>query len=130
MSSRERRGKDFWIGIILMAAGLFFLCSKAVVSSSFYSFSIGGFSVSSGLVIIPLMFGVVWLICKPKSIFARILTVVGAVALVGAIILSIRITFPRTSLFDYVIMMMLIAIGIGMLLRSSFKDDDDDDDKK
>ena len=29
------------------------------------------------------------------------------------------------SLFDYVIMMLLIAIGIGMLLRSSFKDDDD-----
>ena len=78
------------------------------------------------------MFGVAWLFYNPKSFVAKMITVFGAIAIIGAIILSLRITFTTTSLFDYLIMILLIASGTGMLLRSykiARADDDEKDDK-
>ena len=110
---------EFYMGILLIIAGLFFLLSKAVVRSGFYSFSVGGLNVSTGLVVIPLMIGIIWLVNNPKSIIARIITIAGALFIVGSIIMSIRITFTTTSMFDYLIMMLLIAGGIGLMIKAS-----------
>lgn len=111
---------EFYMGILLIISGLFFLLSKAVVHSGFYDFNIAGLNVSTGLVVIPLMFGIIWLVNNPKSIMARLLTIAGAIFIVGSIIVNIRITFTTTSMFDYLIMMLLIAIGIGLVLKASF----------
>ena len=84
---------EFYIGILLIASGLFFLLSKAVVHSGFYGFSVGGLNVSTGLVVIPLMFGIIWLVNNPKSFWARLITIIGSVFIVASII-SIGITLP------------------------------------
>lgn len=124
--SNERKSKptdsiEFYVGLFLLAAGLFFILSKARVSSfGFYSFHFGNFSVSSGLVIIPLIIGVIWMFYNPKSIPARIISIIGGIFIIAAIILSIRITFPSTSLFDYIIMVVLAAAGCGLLLKAFF----------
>lgn len=110
---------EFYMGILLIIAGLFFLLSKAVVRSGFYGFSIGGLNISTGLVVIPLMLGIIWLVNNPKSILARILTIAGSIFIVGSIIMNIRITFTTTSMFDYLIMMLLIAGGIGLIIKAS-----------
>lgn len=110
---------EFYIGIISIIAGIFFLLSKAVVHSGFYNLSFfGGINVSSGLIIIPLMIGIIWLVNNPKSLIARLITIAGAIFIIGSIIMNIRITFTTTSLIDYLIMMILIAAGIGMLIKS------------
>ena len=111
---------EFYIGILLIASGLFFLLSKAVVHSGFYGFSVGGLNVSTGLVVIPLMFGIIWLVNNPKSFWARLITIIGSVFIVASIIMNIRITFTTSSFFDYLIMMLLIAGGIGLLLKAIF----------
>lgn len=135
MTENKRKPTDtieFYIGIVLIFAGIFFLLSKAVVRSSWLTFTVGGVNVSTGLIVIPLMFGVAWLFYNPKSFVAKMITVFGAIAIIGAIILSLRITFTTTSLFDYLIMILLIASGTGMLLRSykiARADDDEKDDK-
>ncbi len=124
---------EFYVGIVLIFAGLFFLLSKAVVRSSWVTFSVGGINVSTGLIVIPLMFGVAWLFYNPKSFVAKLITVFGAIAIIGAIILSLRISFTTTSMFDYLIMILLIAAGAGSLLKAFFKDNNDEeenDDKK
>ena len=110
---------EFYIGIISMAAGIFFLLSKSVVRSSFLGLSIGGINVSTGIVVIPLMAGVIWLVNNPKSIVARIITIAGSIFIIASIIMNIRIYFTTTSLFDYIIMMVLIAIGAGLLIKAS-----------
>lgn len=113
---------EFYIGLFLLASGLFFILTKARVSSfGFYTFSIGGMSVSSGLVVIPLILGVIWIFYNPKSIVARILSILGGIFIIAAIIVSVRITFPATSLFDYIIMIILMASGAGLLLKAFFK---------
>ena len=77
------------------------------------------------------MFGVAWLFYNPKSFVAKLITVFGAIAIIGAIILSLRISFTTTSMFDYLIMIILIAAGAGSLLKAFFKDtaDNEDNDK-
>ncbi len=68
---------EFYIGLILLAVGLFFILNKTVVSSGwgFYSWRIGSFSISSGLVVIPLIVGIIWLFYNPKSIVAKIIAI-------------------------------------------------------
>lgn len=124
--SNERKSKptdslEFYIGLFLLAAGLFFILTKARVSSfGFYSFYLGGITISSGLVVIPLILGVIWMFYNPKSIVARILSILGGIFVIAAIIVSINITFPSTSLFDYIIMIILMASGAGLLLKAFF----------
>ena len=118
----EKKASDyieFYIGVIAIAAGLFFLLSKAVVRSGFYTWTVGGLSVSSGVVIIPLMAGVIGLVHNPKSFFAKLITIAGSIFIVSSIILNIRISFTTTTMFDYVVMMVLIAIGLGMILKAN-----------
>lgn len=111
---------EFYMGILLIIAGVFFLLSKAVVHSGFYNWSMGGLNISTGLVVVPLMIGIIWLVNNPKSILARLITIAGAIFIVGSIIINIRISFTTTSMVDYIIMMMLIAGGIGLIIKASF----------
>lgn len=111
---------EFYMGILLIIAGLFFLLSKAVVHSGFYGWSIGSLNVSTGMIVIPLMIGIIWLVNNPKSLLARLITIAGAIFIVGSIIINIRISFTTTSFMDYIIMMLLIAGGIGLILKASF----------
>ena len=122
MSDKKNKISDyieFYIGIISMAAGVFFLLSKSVVRSSFLGLTIGGINISTGIVVIPLMAGIIWLVNNPKSIIARIITIAGAIFIIASIIMTIRIYFTTTSLFDYLVMMVLIAIGVGLIIKAS-----------
>ncbi len=110
---------EFYMGILLIIAGLFFLLSKAVVHSGFYGWSVGGLNISTGVVVVPLMIGIIWLVNNPKSILARLITIAGAIFIVGSIIINIRISFTTTSMVDYIIMMLLIAGGIGLIIKAS-----------
>lgn len=123
MSDRNKKASDFiefYMGILLIVAGLFFLLSKAIVHSGFYGISIGSLNISTGIIVIPLMIGIIWLVNNPKSIFARLITIAGAIFIIGSIIINIRISFTTTSMLDYVIMMVLMAGGIGLILKASF----------
>jgi hypothetical protein len=128
MSENEKKSPatnslEFYVGIVLMAAGLFFLLNKTVVYSGFYNWRIGGFNISSGLVIIPLLVGIIWLFYNPKSWIAKLITVLGGIFIIASIIMSLNIHFTTTTMFDYIIMIVLIASGAGLLLRSFFKKD-------
>ncbi len=111
---------EFYMGVLLIIAGLFFLLSKAVVHSGFYGWSLGGLNISTGVVIVPLMIGIIWLVNNPKSLLARLITIAGAIFIVGSIIINIRISFTTTSMVDYIIMMLLIAGGIGLIIKALF----------
>ena len=112
---------EFYMGILLIIAGVFFLLSKAVVRSSWVTFTVGGINVSTGLIVIPLMIGVAWLFYNPKSLGAKILSIVGTVIIIIAVISSIHISLMHMTLYDYVLIIGMIAAGIGMLLRYYFK---------
>ena len=111
----------FFIGILLLGAGLFMLSKRVMVHSSWFGWSIGGFDLSSGTVTIPLIIGIIWYFVKPKSIVPKIIIVLGVIFIIATIIMSIRIHFVTTSLFDYILIFGIAGAGTGLLLRTVFR---------
>lgn len=120
----ESQGNDmllFFVGIVLLAAGLFMLSKRTMVHSSWYGWRIGRFDLSSGTVVIPLLIGIIWYFFNSKSIFPKIIITLGLIFIVLTIIMSVRINFMATSLYDYILFLGMAAAGAGLLLRTVFK---------
>lgn len=111
----------FFIGVILLGAGLFMLSKRVMVRSSWYVWRIGGFDLSSGTITIPLIIGIIWYFFNSKSIAAKIIITLSAIFIVLSIIMSVRINFVTTSMFDYVLIFGMAAAGSGLLLKTLFK---------
>ncbi|HJB96748.1 MAG TPA: hypothetical protein H9765_14245 [Candidatus Mediterraneibacter intestinigallinarum] len=111
----------FFLGVILLGAGLFLFSQRVIVRSGWYVWRVGTFAMPSGLVVVPLIIGVIWYFCNPKSVISKIIMSLGVVFIVLTVIMSISISFMATSLFDYILILLLIAAGCGLLLRTLFK---------
>lgn len=112
---------EFFLGVILLGVGLFLLSKRVMVSSIFYTWGFGGFNLSSGLVTVPLIIGIIWYFCNPKSIVPKIIITLGVIFIVVTIIMSIRIYFVTTSMYEYILIVGMAAAGAGLLLKTLFK---------
>lgn len=83
-----------------------------------------------GLVAVPFIAGIVWLFLNVNSIGARILTVLGIVIILASIISNIRFVFRATSLYAYLLMLILIFGGAALAGQVLFCRPKDRDDKK
>lgn len=123
MAKLDKNGNEllhFFIGIVLLGAGLFMLSKRVIVHSSWYVWRIGSFDLSSGTVTIPLIIGIIWYFFDSKSIIPKIIITLSAIFLVVSIIMSVRISFISTSMFDYLLILGMAAAGSGMLLKTFF----------
>lgn len=116
---------QFFLGLIFLGLGLFWLFERTSVQT-FGIFGgagimFGNFMVPTGAVVIPFIIGVMLLFFLDNRIIGWIVTVLGLAIIVLAIILSVRISFERTSLFDFVLMFGLMASGAGLLLKTLFR---------
>lgn len=112
---------QFFIGIILLGVGLFMLSKRVMVHSSWYVWRIGGFDLSSGTVTIPLIIGVIWYFVNSKSLVPKIIITLSIIFIVISIIMSVRINFVTTSMFDYILIFGMAAAGSGLLLKTLFR---------
>lgn len=112
---------QFFLGIIMLGLGLFLLSKRVIVHSSWYSWRIGSFNLSSGLVTVPLIIGIIWQFYNSKSIIPKIIITLGVIFIIATIIMSIRISFMATSMFDYIIIIGLASAGSGLLLKTLFR---------
>ena len=112
---------QFFIGIILLGAGLFMLSKRVMVYSSWYVWRIGGWDLSSGTITIPLIIGIIWYFVNSKSIAPKILITLSVIFIIITIIMSVRINFVTTSMFDYILIFGMVAAGSGLLLKTLFK---------
>ena len=117
----DNGGLYFLIGIILLAVGLFLLTQQTDVTMVWYTWRFNNINLASGVILIPFIIGVVMLFFNPKSVFGKILTIIGLLIIVATIIMSINIVFRKTSLFTLIVMLVMIAAGLGLLLRWYFK---------
>lgn len=112
---------QFFIGIILLGVGLFMLSKRVMVHSSWYIWRIGGFDLSSGTITIPLIIGIIWYFFNTKSIAPKIIITLSVIFIIISIIMSVKINFMATSMFDYILIFGMAAAGSGMLLKTLFK---------
>lgn len=105
------------IGIVLLASGLFMLSRRVIVHTGWYTWRIGTFNLSSGTIVIPLIIGIIWYFYNPKSVISKVIMGLGAIFIVLSVIMSVSINFMATSMFDYILIIGMIAAGCGLLLK-------------
>lgn len=106
---------EFLIGLVMAVAGAYLLTTQVMVTSGFWNF--WGYN-TFGLTLIPFIFGIGILFFNGKSIIGWILLIIGVVIIFTGIIANLQIYFRPTSLFNTVIMLILLAGGIGLIARS------------
>lgn len=105
----------FLIGFVMAIAGGYLLTNQVTVTSGFWR--IGGYN-AFGLTLLPLVIGIAFLFFDGKSVTGWVLTIAGAVILFVGIIMNLDIYFRPTSLFNTLIMLVLLLGGIGLVARS------------
>lgn len=105
----------FLIGFAMAVAGGYLLTQQVTVTSGYWR--LWGYN-AFGLSLLPLIIGIGWLFFDGKSIIGWLLTIAGAVILFIEIIMNLEIYFRSTSLFNTLIMLVLLTGGIGLVARS------------
>jgi hypothetical protein len=106
---------EFVIGVALACAGAYLLTSRVTVTTGFWSF---WGQNSFGLTLIPLLLGIGMIFFNGRSFFGWMLVVVGAVIILAGIIANMNIYFQPTSLFNTLMMLALLAGGLGLVAKS------------
>jgi len=106
---------EFILGLVMAIAGAYLITNQVVVTSSFWS--VWGYS-AFGLSLVPLIFGIGILFFNGKSIIGWVLLLIGVVVIFAGIIVNLQIYFQRTSLFNTIVMLVLLAGGIGLIFRA------------
>lgn len=106
---------EFLAGTAMAAAGGYLLTNQVQVTTSFWHFWGGS---SFGLTLVPLLIGVAFLFFNGKSRAGWLLTIVGITIILAGILMNMDIYFKPTSLFNTIIMLVLLAGGVGLIARS------------
>jgi hypothetical protein len=68
----------------------------------------------------------VWWFISPKSIPAKILTGLGFIFIVVSVIMSTRLVMKNLDLYEYILILVLMAGGAGLVLKTLFGNNKDD----
>ncbi|MFN8373755.1 MAG: hypothetical protein U0694_12885 [Anaerolineae bacterium] len=110
---------EFFIGLLLIVAGGYLFISRVTVVNYGFSFSFGGFQMNSfGLSLIPLLIGISILFFNGRNLIGWFLTIAGALIIFLGIISNLNFYFQPTSLFNTLIMLGMIAAGLGLVARA------------
>jgi hypothetical protein len=106
---------EFLFGLAMAVAGGYLITQHVTVTSSFWT--LWGYN-TFGLSLVPLILGVGLLFYNGKSIAGWLLTFAGVVIIFTGVIMNLQIYFQPTSLFNTILMFLLLAGGIGLIARS------------
>lgn len=106
---------EFFLGFALICGGGYLLLNQVTVTSGFWF--LWGYN-AFGLSLIPLFIGLGLLFYDGRSLFGRLLTFGGAVIIFAGILTNLQIHFQPTSLFNTLLMLVLLAAGLGLVARS------------
>jgi hypothetical protein len=105
----------FLLGLGMAIAGGYLLTMQVTVTSNYWH--LWGYN-AFGLSLIPLILGIGLLFFNGRSIFGWLLTFAGTIIIFVGIITNLDIYFRPTTLFNTILMLILLAGGIGLVARS------------
>ena len=106
---------EFFAGLAMFAGGGYLLLNQVTVSSGYWQF--WGYN-AFGISLIPLLIGIALLFFDGRSKLGWLLTGFGALVIFLGIITNLTIFFRPTSLFNTLIILTLLAGGLGLIARS------------
>ena len=106
---------DFLIGFAMTCIGGYLLANQVSVVGSYWNFYGGA---TFGITLIPMLFGIGLLFWNGRSIIGRLLTIAGALFILAGVIANLHIYFQPTTLFNTLVMLVLLVGGLGLIARS------------
>lgn len=120
---------QFIAGLGMLGVGLLILSQRVTVSTAFFSgFRLGGYHVANGLIVFPFIVCIIWLFASGGSLGSKICTGLSVLAIVISIIASTEIHLDSMKLFDWILILILIFGGLGLLIKVIIIDANDDKD--
>ena len=118
---------QFFIGIAMFCGGIYLLLNAITVTNHYgggyggfggrlYGFR--GFPITTGMVLIPFMFGVGIMFYDARKWYGWLLAGGSLIALIFGVIASIHFRFAQMSAFDIIVILVLTVGGLALLLRS------------
>lgn len=107
---------EFLIGLALLAGGGYLFLDTVMVTSNFRSLWGWGYG-SFGLSLIPLFIGVALLFFNGRSVPGWVLTGLGVVIIFVGVLARMTVYIRPTSLFNVILILVLIAAGVGLVAR-------------
>ena len=104
----------FVLGFIMTCIGGYLLVNQVTVVGSYWSFWGGN---SFGITLLPMLFGIGLLFWRGRSILGWILTIAGALFIFAGILANLHIFFQPTSLFNTIVILVLLVGGLGFIAR-------------
>ena len=113
---------SFFIGLIMMCSGFYMLLNAIVIRARFgfgqTVYSVGGFGITSGMIMIPFIFGIGLIFYNSKNMLGWVLTIGSVVSLIFGVISNIHFSMQRMSAFDLIVILVLAFGGLGLFLKS------------
>jgi hypothetical protein len=106
---------EFLIGLVMACIGGYLLSNQVTIVGSYWSFWGAN---SFGITLLPLLFGVAILFWNGRSPIGWLLTVGGALFILAGVIANMHIYFQPTSLFNTLIMLILLVGGLALIARA------------
>jgi uncharacterized protein len=117
---------EFWLGLVMLIGGGYLLLDAIAVNTHFglgmrlYSVDAWGrsFGITSGMVLIPFMFGVGMIFYNARNWLGWLLAGGAMVALVFGVIASLQFSLRSMTAFELLTILVLLTGGLGLFLRS------------
>ena len=115
--------KQFFAGLVMLAVGLYMILQNINVTSNWglYSYHIGSFHLSNGMVLLPAVVGIGMLFIMEKKIIGGIVLAIGIAMILASVFLTTHLYWRTTSAYTFIIMFGLTAAGAGLVIRQLFK---------
>ena len=113
---------SFLLGFAMMSGGGYLLLQSIQVTQGFsfgyglYRF--GGFSLTTGMILIPIIFGIGMIFWNSRNIFGWLLTGGSLIALIFGVLASLQFRIRTMPLFELLIILILLVGGIALFLKS------------
>lgn len=112
----------FFIGLVMMVAGGYLFLNSIRITHGFHMgyrlYSFGGYNLTSGMTLIPLIFGIGFIFYNYRSIIGWLLTIAALIMLGVGVITSIHFNLQRMSAFDLIMILVLLFGGLGLFFSS------------
>lgn len=111
-------------GLAMLVAGLFIFSQKVMVSSGFFGFgfTLGGIQLSNGLIMVPFIIGIVWMFGSGGSLLSKLFTIASVIIIIAAVVMTSHISLMRMTLYEWIVILVLIFGGAGLLARLLLSD--------
>jgi len=106
---------SFVIGVAMACVGAYLLTNQVIVAGSYWNFY---GNATFGITLVPMLIGVAMLFWNGRSLFGWLLTAAGALFILAGVIANLHIYFRPATLFDTIVMLVLLVGGLALIARA------------